>query len=216
MGALGLGVEIREDTITGPIVGTSVTRYYAPRITFVGEAHLTFTEPISLKPGQRYVIKPYARGSLGTGFRIELGVPQADTYPPYENGRWIYYGQPISGRDMWFRQGYVVPEPKPLWLLPLALASIFFTRGLVSPSGLIQQRGEELQLCGSALFESLRFECGVSLRLRLSAQAPAALIRSLPTSPRPDYNSAGEHGLTIPRKQHGHISNRHHRRHRPL
>src|SRR5437867_4380796 len=56
---LTLYAEIHSDTIDGPLLGTSLHLGYQTDF-FRGEAHLTFADPISLTPGQRYVIRPYA------------------------------------------------------------------------------------------------------------------------------------------------------------
>ena len=124
--ALPLGVAIHSDTIDGPILGSSTLIYFGPNSYYTGEARLNFPNPVSLVPGQRYVIEPVTiRGTVG-GENISIGVPQAGSGSLYDGGRWIYglTTLPITyydNRDMWFREGLIVPEPSTFALAGLAL-----------------------------------------------------------------------------------------------
>src|SRR5437867_1738311 len=104
-----LRVEIRSDVFDGPIIGVSSPLFYGPHSNFIGEAHFIFANPAPLIPGQRYVIRPNDDAFFDN--IIGIGVPVAGTGPSYDAGRWLYSGVDTTGRDAWFREGVIVPEP---------------------------------------------------------------------------------------------------------
>jgi len=102
-----LFVNIRKNSITGSIIGTSSTITLAN--DFGGITHFDFHTPLSLIPGDNYVIEVNASGDLWTVG--DIGSLFTDSYP---DGQAIVKGQfsSLGYSDLWFREGIsVVPEP---------------------------------------------------------------------------------------------------------
>ena len=106
MSPFALRVEVRDDTINGPLLGTSFLSF--SRTNFTGEVRLRFSDSVSLVPGQRYVLRPDVSGKADF---IQFGVPRAEAGPPYDGGRFLRDGIASPDLDLWFREGVVVPEP---------------------------------------------------------------------------------------------------------
>ena len=103
-------VKIREDSITGLVVGTSL-----PGVFGIDAIHFDFAALVALVPGNRYVIEPVLISGPGFG-------PVFSTTDTYAGGRGIVSGSPISDRDMGFREGLAVPEPASVSLLGVGIA----------------------------------------------------------------------------------------------
>ncbi|MGH7176293.1 MAG: hypothetical protein ACREJC_02830 [Tepidisphaeraceae bacterium] len=92
-------VNIRDGTITGPVLGSS-----APLSLPAGLSFTTFDllAPTPLTPGSVYVIELVA-----LTLNVSIGGMSPGAYPP---GRAIIHGNPDPSQDFWFREG-IVPEP---------------------------------------------------------------------------------------------------------
>ena len=110
-------VNIRADSITGPIVGTSLPGIFEPDVIGSSWIHFGFAALVALVPGDRYVIEPVIISGLAFGPVFS----DADTYP---GGRAIVFGSPLLDRDMGFREGLAVPEPATLSLLVVGLVVV--------------------------------------------------------------------------------------------
>jgi hypothetical protein len=109
-------VNIRKDSITGPLVGTSLPGTFGETAI-----HFDFAGLVALVPGDRYVIEAVLISGPAFG-----PVFSEDLYP---GGRGIVLGSPLAGRDMGFREGLSVPEPASLSLLGVGL--VFVARRIV-------------------------------------------------------------------------------------
>jgi len=131
---LPVHIEIRRETIDGPLLGTSSTVSFGPSERFQGEVRLSFLTEVPLEPSQRYVIKPIELTSRGSGYLIAFGVPRLGAGEAYDGGRWIdtEIGVDTTGRDMWFREGLsVVPEPSVAALLSEVAFGLFVSARLI-------------------------------------------------------------------------------------
>lgn len=118
-GGANLYVNIRGDTITGSILGTSST-VTLPN-GFYGVTQFDFASLVSLTPANRYVIEVVASGD---DWRVEN-----KEMDPYPGGRVIYQGAPQSAWDLRFREGLSVPEPSTVVLLSMGtLALLAYAR----------------------------------------------------------------------------------------
>jgi len=114
----GLGatlfVNLRTDSITGPVLGMTAPVTLADG--FENVVNFFFPAPVSVASGTLY----YFEAVVQTG-----DLWKADTRPyNYPGGTLISLGLPISGSDLWFREGVLVPEPSTA-LLVLAGAGVF-------------------------------------------------------------------------------------------
>lgn len=92
-------VNLRTDSISGPIVG-STSPVTVQATSFVD---FTFATPISVTSGTTYFLQPVVQGGAGWGLN-------ASTYT-YSGGTAFADGSAIPTQDLWFREGVVVPEP---------------------------------------------------------------------------------------------------------
>jgi hypothetical protein len=100
-------VNIRSNSLTGPILGSSVLVSMPDQ--FFGITNFSFTTPVSVVPGLTYYLEPVAQpGSDGWGSYVTDG--------SYAGGTIFASGGPVADRDLWFREGIVVPEPSALWM----------------------------------------------------------------------------------------------------
>lgn len=92
-----LFVRIRENNISGKILGASQPKHFAN--CFVGKIRFDFAGYIPLEPGRKYIIEPvYLSGNTSLA-----GV---DIYTPgYAKGSFILSGVITPGTDLWFREG---------------------------------------------------------------------------------------------------------------
>jgi hypothetical protein len=91
-------VEIRDDSISGPLLGTSDV--VCPEDGFAGVTRFTFGFSVPLVPGQRYVLR--LRQVSGQNWGMQFDGFAIDRYL---GGRLIVYGQPRERQDTWFREG---------------------------------------------------------------------------------------------------------------
>jgi hypothetical protein len=128
-----LAVNLRDDSITGPILGTSATNYLGP--LFKGTTKFEFPNVIPVVPGDRYVfeirflptstdptwfmwvqgrIPPESRNPGGAF--IEGGQRQEATTALFREGL-------ILNRDLWLQE-QLIPEPSSVALMLTGLAFI--------------------------------------------------------------------------------------------
>ncbi len=105
-----LSVNIRDDTITGTILGVSDPNLLPPG--FSGVAHFSFPTPPALQPGSRYLMEVVTLSDENWGVGII-----AEGSSSYPGGRLILHGSPNDNLDMWFREGVTVPEPSAVALV---------------------------------------------------------------------------------------------------
>jgi hypothetical protein len=100
-----LVVNIRQDTITGPLLGTSLS--VSLQDLFPGITHFDFPATVPLVPGQLYVIEAL----VASGDFAEIG-SSGGPFSTYPGGNQILQGVPQPNNDLWFREGpAAVPEP---------------------------------------------------------------------------------------------------------
>ena len=106
-------LNLRSGSINGPLLGTT-TPVTMPNL-FTGTANFFFATEISLTPGVMYYFEPI----------VESGGPwnlDAESFN-YSGGYVIYGGTPLTGSDLWFREGlYIVPEPSAAAFALVAMA----------------------------------------------------------------------------------------------
>jgi hypothetical protein len=109
-------LNLRAGSMGGTIIGTAapVTLTNA----FTGTVNFIFASDVPLTTGGTYVFELVIQsGDLWNGAAGEYNYP---------GGTSLYQGLPLSGGDLWFREGVIVPEPSSAGLILLAavLASV--------------------------------------------------------------------------------------------
>jgi len=108
-------VNLRSNSITGPILGTTASVFLSNN--FFGVTNFLFPTPIAVTPGVTYFLQP----EIQSGDSVTAYV--TDSYP---NGTAIILGIPDSNnRDLWFREGIVVPEPSSACLALVGAGLLF-------------------------------------------------------------------------------------------
>jgi hypothetical protein len=102
-----LSVNLRAGSISGSLLG-STDPVFIPNGTG-GTVDFVFPGAISVTPGVVYFFEPVVQS--GDLWRID-----SNEYN-YAGGSVFAGGLPVSGSDLWFREGIIVPEPASAWLL---------------------------------------------------------------------------------------------------
>jgi hypothetical protein len=123
-------VNIRDTSIDGDILGTSellmledcFNQPEGPGCGIGGgtpaEVRLEFPATVSLAISSTYVLEIVPGGGT-SGLAIGYSFSN-----PYPLGRAIFSGIPESDNDLWFREGYIIPEPATLTLLGLVTVAL--------------------------------------------------------------------------------------------
>ena len=113
-------IDLHSDSITGPIVGTSLPVEMADG--FAGIVDFLFAPEISVTPEVMYFFE----------FRVTAGdswcVDAWQHFYNYPRGTGIAMGRPDATLDCWFREGIVIPEPSTGALVRVSLAVITLSR----------------------------------------------------------------------------------------
>src|SRR3974390_2963909 len=122
-GTATLEMDIHSGSISGSVLAVSEPTV----IPFSGapsEASFIFSAPVTLIPGDLYVLEPV----LVSGVLLVVST-NPDNYP---GGNQILLGTGQPGNDLWFQEGISTPEPKtPVLLgagLMAVLAMVFFNK----------------------------------------------------------------------------------------
>jgi hypothetical protein len=122
-GGAAIYVNLRSDSISGTILGTTAT--VSMRDGFRGNTNFLFGTTILLTPGVTYYLEPLIVPGSGPW----NAVISEYLYP---GGSYIVGGSPVFQSDLWFREGVIVPEPAP-GLLLLGGAALLAGRRLLQP-----------------------------------------------------------------------------------
>jgi hypothetical protein len=114
-------VNLRTDSITGTIVGTSDAVVLPDNFGrgTNGVVNFLFPVPVPVTPGIEYFFQPV----------VETGDPFGVAYYNTFNcagGTAYYQGASDTFFDMWFREGIVVPEPSAATLMLMGIGSLAF------------------------------------------------------------------------------------------
>ena len=110
-------VNLRTSSITGPVLGVSETILFTSSAT--GHSNFFFATPVALTPGATYFLQPTLQS--GSGFIVAYNYD-------YPGGTAYFNGSPdVYFRDLWFREGIIVPEPS-LGLLWATTAGVLVWR----------------------------------------------------------------------------------------
>jgi hypothetical protein len=125
--SFGLKVNIRADSLAGPILGTSLQAAVQGAPPALPVFHFDFASPVPLVPGNVYVIQPIlVQPTAPVGFSF------LDP-PPYAGGRAIIHGVIRDDIDMIFRTGLTVPEPATISMCSLVVALLLRRRRAAGP-----------------------------------------------------------------------------------
>ncbi len=120
-------VNVRSDSITGPILGTSDTVMFPANVGgntnqgFAGYQTFFFSTPVTVAPGTQYYFEVIASGD-----NWSIGGP--NNYG-YAGGDAIEGGSTISGDSFWFREGIIqAPEPSTWALLAVGCGTFLWQR----------------------------------------------------------------------------------------
>jgi len=121
-GSLPIGatvyVNIRSDSFSGPILGSSMPVTMPNQ--FFGITNFLFSTPLVVTPSVTYFFEPVVQSGDGWGSYVTDG--------SYPGGTAISQGVPIPDRDLWFREGVVVPEPSSVGLILLGAGVLGLAR----------------------------------------------------------------------------------------
>lgn len=109
-----LVVNLRSTSMSGPILGTT-TVVLPDGYGYVGATNFLFATPVSVTPNTIYFFETLVQSGDSWGILTTV-----DTYP---TGSVYANGFPVSGNDLWFREGVIVPEPS---IAALLIAGISF------------------------------------------------------------------------------------------
>jgi hypothetical protein len=128
----GLGadvnVNLRSDSITGPIVGSTVPVFMPDG--FGGRTNFFFATPVPVTPGATYFFEPVVQsGDL-------WGIVDDPNYH-YDGGTAFGFGVPQPPFDLWFREGIIIPEPSTSALILVGIGGL----GYVFRRSLHHRRG---------------------------------------------------------------------------
>lgn len=98
-------INLRQDSMTGPVLAATPTVFM--RDGFFGITSFYFARNVAVSPGREY----FFEAVLQSGDDSDI---LSGAYG-YAAGTAYFLGQPTpSGNDLWFREGYIVPEPSTL------------------------------------------------------------------------------------------------------
>ena len=107
-------VNLRRDSITGPILSSSEPISIPSGSLFAGPVDFFFASPVSVTPGATYYFQPVVQNNNNLGLN--------QSFYNYSGGTAFFQGTPSSINDLWFREGIVVvPEPSTVSLLVLGV-----------------------------------------------------------------------------------------------
>jgi len=115
-------INLREDSISGTIIGSTepVSMPDGFGESASGIATFYFATPVTIISGTTYYFQPVVQSG-------DLWGVSAGEYN-YPGGMVFVNGEPASGSDYWFREGIVVPEPLPSWLVLLGGGIFLYAR----------------------------------------------------------------------------------------
>jgi len=113
-------IDIRANSITGTILGTSQSVYVAQQTG--GIVTFNFDNAVSVTPGTIYYFQPIV--SPGGS---NVGAPDI-TFLGYPGGTSFYQGNATPNQDLEFQEGIYVPEPSTWALLLLGVGALCFLR----------------------------------------------------------------------------------------
>jgi len=114
-------VGLREGSISGPLLGVSAPVSIPASPNFGGSVQFRFGVPVPGTPGCVYFLQPTVLDNDNIGLSQSL----------YGYGGGTAFFQGVAdpqGRDIWFREGIIVPEPGTAVLLLLGVASVVLRR----------------------------------------------------------------------------------------
>jgi hypothetical protein len=117
-GPATLYINLRADSITGPILSSTQPVILAPG--FQGPATFLFDTPVAVTPGVMYYFQPV----VGIG-NIWDAAGRPNTYP---GGTIFGLGISNPALDLWFREGIVVPEPSCATFFLVAAGTLIIVR----------------------------------------------------------------------------------------
>jgi hypothetical protein len=120
----GLGatlyVNLRSNSITGPIVSSSNPVFMPETPSGGGPTHFFFSGPVAVVPGTTYFFEIVVQS--GDTWRV-------NTLPDiYSGGTMFVQGVAQPLQDLWFREGVIVPEPSAAAIFSLTGAAFLFLR----------------------------------------------------------------------------------------
>jgi PEP-CTERM motif len=114
-------VNLLADSITGPVI-ESTAPVTMPAGTVI-ETFL-FSTPASVTPGTTYYFQPEV---VQPGSNDPWSIDVSEFFN-YSGGSLYAQGTADPSLDLWFREGMVVPEPSPSWLVLLGSGVLFYAR----------------------------------------------------------------------------------------
>ena len=118
-------VNLLADSITGPILSQSEpVSLPGGQVTRL-PINFSFANPVSVTPGGTYYLQPVLQPVGGDNPYAAAVTVGSDSYP---GGTLFVNGASDPSDDLWFREGIVVPEPSPFWLVLLGSGVWFYLR----------------------------------------------------------------------------------------
>ena len=115
-----VSLNLRSGSIAGAIIGSSAPLFLPDG--FFGTTNFLFSAPIPVTPNVTYYIQPFIQSGDAVSSYVTDG--------SYAGGTAIYQGVPVLDRDLWFREGIVVPEPGTSALLVIGCGLLAWRRRL--------------------------------------------------------------------------------------
>jgi len=103
-------MNLRSNSVTGPILDTSRSVVIPGGVGFSGTVDFIFNAPIAVQPETSYYFEPVILDNNN----LWANASYSYNYP---GGGLFVIGLPHPNRDLWFREGIIVPEPSSVVLL---------------------------------------------------------------------------------------------------